>query len=104
MRFKVRSGAKPFLTHITFMRSFSGMYVVVFLQMGQLCKALPTRLAFKRPLAGVRSQMYFQVGQLTERLAAYVAFVVHFSVFLADRIGQRSVPTRVTGAAGTSAR
>jgi len=64
------------------------MYVVVFLQVGQLRETLAARLAFERPFAGVRSQMHFQVGQLTERLAAHIALVVHFSVFLADRIGQ----------------
>lgn len=90
--------------NVFWVNSLTGMYVVVFLQMSQLCKTLPTCLAFEWPLAGVRSQVYFQVGQLTKRLAAYVALVVHFSVFLADRIGQRPVSTRVTSAARTSAR
>lgn len=82
----------------------TGVYVIVFLQMSQLCKALAARFAFERPFAGVRSQMDFQVGQLTERLAAHVALVVHFTVFLADRIRQRPVTARVARAAGAAAR
>lgn len=72
--------------------------------MSQLRETLAARFAFKRPFARVRSQVHFQIGQLTERLATHVALVVHFTIFLADRIRQRSVTARVARASGTPAR
>jgi hypothetical protein len=62
------------------------VHQVVLLEVGHLSETFSADVAFERTFAGMRPQMDFQVRQLSECLVTNVAFVVHFTVLLLQRI------------------
>ena len=82
MSLQVAGGGEPLVTHLAFVRFFSSVDQVVFLEVGELGEAFAASLADKRSLTSVCPQVDLQVGQLAEGFETNVALVVHLTVFL----------------------